>query len=96
MQAIHWWQTNKTDATSLPHVSDLNVFAYLLGGWIETTPGNVFIELGPRGQLPGFRVENDPQGRIQLGREIPRDKGARLREIFRRRLLPPPIAEQTK
>ncbi|OGG03203.1 MAG: hypothetical protein A3F83_16685, partial [Candidatus Glassbacteria bacterium RIFCSPLOWO2_12_FULL_58_11] len=29
LQAIHWWHSNKTDATALPHVSDLNVFAYL-------------------------------------------------------------------
>ena len=92
VQAIHWWRTNKTDATSLPHVSDLNVFAYLLGGWVETVPGNVFVDIGPRGSLPGFRVEDDPEGRILLGRIIPREKGARLREIFMERLLAPPPA----
>lgn len=92
VQAIHWWRTNKTDATSLPHVSDLNVFAYLLGGWVETVPGKVFIDIGPRGSLPGFRVEDDPGGRILLGRIIPREKGARLREIFMERLLAVPLS----
>jgi len=96
VQAIHWWQTNKTDATALPHVSDLNVFAYLLGGWVETVPADVFIELGPRGQLPGFRVVDNPQGQILVGREIPQEKGARLREILMERLLAPPIALKKK
>lgn len=90
MQAIQWWRKNKTDATSQPHVSDLNVFAYLLGGWVETVPGKMFIDIGPRGSLPGFRVEDDPEGRILLGRVIPREKGTRLREIFMERLLAPP------
>ncbi len=90
-EAIKWWRTNKVDATTLPHVSDLNVFAYLLGGWVETTAGDVFIEIGPRGFLPGFRVENNPEGRIMLGRVIPGEKGAKLREIFMRRLLSEPL-----
>jgi purine nucleosidase/pyrimidine-specific ribonucleoside hydrolase len=91
VEAIDLWHKNKKDATPLPHVSDLNTFAYLLGGWVETVPGNVFIEIGPRGSLPGFRAEDDPKGKIMLGREIPRDKGARLREIFIQRLLSEPI-----
>jgi len=92
LQAIHWWHTNKTDATALPHVSDLNTFAYLLGGWVETTPGKVFIEIGPEGTLPGFRAEDDPRGRVLLGREIPREKAANLREVLMERLLAPPRA----
>ncbi len=93
VEAIKWWRLNKAEvkATSLPHVSDLNVFAYLLGGWVETVPGDVFIEIGPRGSLPGFRAEDNPRGRILLGREIPREKGALLREIFFERLLGEPI-----
>ncbi|MBN2289910.1 MAG: nucleoside hydrolase [Candidatus Glassbacteria bacterium] len=90
VQAIHWWRTNKTDATSMPHVSDLNVFAYLLGGRIETTSGEVRIEIGPGGTLPGLRVEEVPSGRVQLGRLIPREKAEELREIFMQRLLSPP------
>ncbi len=91
VEAIKWWRTNKVDATTLPHVSDLNVFAYLLGGWVETTAGNVFIEIGPRGFLPALRVEDNPEGRIMLGREIPREKGAKLRELLMTRLLSEPL-----
>ena len=91
VEAIKWWRTNKVDATTLPHVSDLNVFAYLLGDLVETVRGNVFIDIGPRGSLPGFRVQDDPEGRIMLGREIPREKGERLRESFIERLLGEPI-----
>ena len=90
VQAIHWWRTNKTDATSRPHVSDLNVFAYLLGDWIETKRGNMYIDIGPRGKLPGFRVEEDPNGRLLFGNLIPREKAEKLREIFMQRLLSPP------
>jgi len=89
-EAIHWWKTNKTDATRLPHVSDLDVFAYLLGGWVETVRGNVSIEIGPQGSLPRFRVEEDPSGRIVLGGDIPKEKAAILREILMERLLAPP------
>jgi len=64
VEAIDWWHKNKPDATPQPHVSDLNVFAYLLGGWVETVPGHVFIEIGPRGHLPEFRVQDNPEGRI--------------------------------
>lgn len=77
-EAIHWWRTNKTDATRLPHVSDLNVFAYLLG-LIETKRGNLYLEIGPRGKLPGFRVEEDPEGEILLGNIIPRREAEALR-----------------
>jgi inosine-uridine nucleoside N-ribohydrolase len=91
VEAIKWWHTNKVDATTLPHVSDLNVFAYLLGGWVETVPGDVFIDIGPRGSMSGFRVQDNPKGKILLGREIPREKGGRLREIFFERLLGEPI-----
>jgi len=90
VQSIHWWQTNKTDATRMPHVSDLNVFAYLLGGLIETRRGNLYIDIGPRGKLPGFRVEEDPGGRILFGNLIPREKAEKLRELFMQRLLAAP------
>jgi len=90
VQAIGYWKKNKRDATRLPHVSDLNVFAYLMGGYIETRRGNVFIEIGPRGKLPGFKVEEDPEGKVLLGSLIPKDKASRLRELFMERLLAPP------
>lgn len=90
VEAIDLWHRNKKDATPLPHVSDLNAFAYLLGGWLETVPGDVFIGIGSGGQLPEFGVKDDPGGRIMLGREISREKGAKLREIFMQRLLSEP------
>ena len=89
--AIRWWRTNKTDATRLPHVSDLNVFAYLLG-LIEVERGNMLIEIGPKGKLPGFRVEADPKGKILFGNIIPRQSAEALREYFVERLVAPPVA----
>jgi purine nucleosidase len=85
VEAIRWWKKNKTDATALPHVSDLNVFAYLLG-LVETEPGNVFFDLGSADKLPGFRVEPDPAGRIRFGSRIAQDKADCLRAIFFDRL----------
>lgn len=79
--AIDWWKKNKADATPLPHVSDLNVFAYLLG-LIEVQRGNLFLELGPSGALPKFRVEPDPAGDILFGNSLPQDKAEALRERF--------------
>ncbi|HUU29781.1 MAG TPA: nucleoside hydrolase [archaeon] len=93
VQAIHWWRTNKTDATSLPHVSDLNVFAYLLG-LLPTERGNVFIEIGPQGTLPGFRIDPDPEGRIEFGRVIPKEKAESLRELLIERLVTPPELDE--
>ncbi len=90
VEAIDWWHKNKPDATPLPHVSDLNVFAYLLGGWVETVPGHVYIEIGPSGTLPGFRVQDDPQGKIMLGARFRKTK-VRNCEIFMQRLLAQPI-----
>ena len=87
--AIHWWRTNKTDATRLPHVSDLNVFAYLLG-LIEVKRGNLFLEIGPKGKIPGFRVEEDPQGKILFGNLIPKEKAEALRAYMIERLIAPP------
>jgi inosine-uridine nucleoside N-ribohydrolase len=90
-EAIHWWRTNKTDATRLPHVSDLNVFAYLLG-LVELRKGNMFLEIGPAGKLPGFRLEEDPSGKILLGNVIPKEKAEALREYMIECLLAPPPA----
>ena len=54
LDGVHWWQTNKTDATTWPHVSDLNTFAYILGGYVDTRPGQVVISVGPVGSLAGL------------------------------------------
>ena len=45
--------------------------AHLLG-LIEVERGNMFIEIGPEGKLPGFRVEADPEGKLLFGNIIPR------------------------
>ena len=86
LDGVHWWQTNKTDATTWPHVSDLNTFAYLLGGYVETRPGQVVISVGPVGSLPGFRAIDDPNGNVMLGNDIPDQEASVLRELFLRRL----------
>jgi inosine-uridine nucleoside N-ribohydrolase len=86
LEGIHWWQTNKTDATTWPHVSDLNTFAYILGGYVETSPGHVIISVGPVGSLPGFRAVEDEDGKVTLGNDIEQAEAAVLRELFLRRL----------
>jgi len=85
VRAIDLWKQNKADATPFPHVSDLNVLAYLLG-WVETRPGLATLSLTP-GRLPGLAVAYLPEGRHQLGGPIPRDRGAELRTLFMERIL---------
>jgi len=87
--SIRWWRTNKTDATSLPHVSDLNVFAFLLG-MVEVKKGNMYLEIGPKGKLPGFRIEEDAEGKILYGNMIPQQKAEALREYMMECLLKVP------
>ena len=91
VDAISWWRKNKTDATALPHVSDLNVFAYLLG-MVEIEKGNVFFDMVPAGKLPGFKVEANPAGKIWFGNRIAQDKSDVLRKMFFDRLTAPPPA----
>jgi len=90
IQAIHLWKTDKHDAAPWPHIQDLNTLVYLMGSWIETGPGTVFLDIGPRSSLPGFRVENDPTGRTLLGSQIRAGKAAALRELVMQRLCAPP------
>ena len=88
-QAIQLWRKNKseTDENSVPHVSDLNVFAYLLGGWLEATPGLAWITAPPRGRMPELRVDFDEVGPHLLGGVLPGAKGAPLRDLLMERLL---------
>ncbi|MCE5272023.1 nucleoside hydrolase [bacterium] len=79
--AIDYWHRNKKDSTPLPHVSDLNVFAYLMG-LVPVERGSLFLELGPAGGLPGFRVQADPAGAILFGNSLEPGVGARLRSIL--------------
>ena len=97
LEAIELWIKNKNFGslsqprhTLIPHLSDLCVFAYLLGGWLETTKGSLYLEIGPRESIPGFRVEENPDGNIILGKQIPRERGTELRKLFMDRLTAPP------
>jgi purine nucleosidase len=85
-QAIAYWRKNKADATPQPHVSDLNVFAYLLGGWLETRRGRVTLGLAPD-RLPELRVEEDGEGPHWIGGEVEQGRAGELREVVMGRLL---------
>lgn len=85
-KAISLWRENKPDATPTPHLSDLSVFAYLLGGWLEVRPGRLTLTLPPDG-LAGLEVIEDPRGPHLLGSEVPREGGPALRELFLARVL---------
>ena len=84
-QAIDAWRRNKADATPTPHLSDLNVFAYLLG-WVKTRRGRAILTTVPGG-LAGLDVQDDPEGPHLLGEEIPPEQGAALRELWMRRIM---------
>ncbi len=86
-RAIDLWRANKADATPTPHLSDLNVLAYLLGGWLDARPGRAFITVPPRGGLAELRVEHEPDGPHLLGGVLPKKKGAELRELFLSRIV---------
>ena len=87
--AVDLWRKNKPDATKWPHVSDLNVFAYLLGGWLEVQRGRASIKVTP-GRLAELEIEHDPEGPHLLGGEVSEAKGAELRQLFMARILAPP------
>jgi len=87
--AIDLWSTNKPDATKWPHVSDLNVLAHLMGGWLEVQRGRASIKVSP-GRLAELEIEHDPEGPHLLGGEVPEEKGAELRQLFMARILAPP------
>jgi len=86
-QAIDLWTTNKRDAGPTPHLSDLNTFAWLLGGWLEAEPGRVSVTVRPHGEKGGLEVRPDPDGPHRLGRPVPSEKGPALRELLMSRLL---------
>jgi hypothetical protein len=89
VHAIELWRKNKHEcsAESLPHMSDLNVFAHLLGGWTESFRGRAFITIPPRDRLPELRIEEHPEGPHVLGRTISKDRGAALRALYFERIL---------
>ncbi len=82
--AIELWRKNKRECTpaSLPHMSDLNVFAYLLGGWTGTFRGRAFITVPPRDRLAELRIEEHPEGPHRLGQAVGKERGEELRALF--------------
>jgi inosine-uridine nucleoside N-ribohydrolase len=90
--AIREWRKNKRECgpDSTPHVSDLDVFAYLLGGILETRPGRAYVGVGPTGTLPELRVEEHPDGPHTLGWAADADAVRALHDLFMQRLLAEP------
>jgi len=95
MAAIAGWRKNKRECTptSIPHVSDLNVFAYLLG-YVRTYHGRACITVGPPDQTAGLRLEEDPAGPHTLGWQIEPSRVKELHDLLIERLLAEPIARK--
>jgi len=89
VRAIDLWKENKRDAGPVPHVSDLNAFAWLMGGWLEDEPGRVTLRIPPQGEQAGLEVQADPDGPHRLGRPMVPDKGGAIRELLLERILAP-------
>jgi inosine-uridine nucleoside N-ribohydrolase len=91
--AIQEWRKNKRECgpESIPHLSDLRCFAYLLGGVIETRPGRAYVTIGPRKTLAELRVELDDDGPHLLGWQADGEAGRRLHDLLMQRLLSEPL-----
>jgi inosine-uridine nucleoside N-ribohydrolase len=87
-RAIDLWRQNKPDAVPTPHVSDLNVFAHLLGGWLPTARGRAVLTVPPD-RIAELVIEKDGSGPHLLGGELTQERGRELRELFMRRVLAP-------
>ena len=92
--AIQEWRKNKMEVKdrpgALPHVSDLDTMAHLLGGFIETQPAFVEVGVGARGRLPSLKVAPDPEGPHQVGCRVIAGRGRALHDLLMERLLAPP------
>lgn len=89
--AIQEWRRNKKGCTpeSVPHLSDLNVLAFLLG-LVQTSPGQAHIVVGPRGTTADLRIEYGKDGPHQIGWRADSEKGAALHDLVMQRLLADP------
>ena len=93
-RAIDLWSKNKPDATSRPHLSDLNVFAYLLGNdYVPVRPGRVSLTIPPPDGLATLQIEEHPDGPHLLGGEAAPEQGSALRALFMQRVLAPPVCQ---
>lgn len=89
LEAIRLWRKNKPDATKWPHLSDLNVFAYLMEGWLEVERGRAIVTIAPD-RLAELALQHDPAGPHMLGGEVAKERAEELRELFMERILSPP------
>ncbi len=91
--AIGGWRANKAECgpDSLPHMSDMNTLAWLLGGYVETRPGRAHILVGPRGVVASLQVEEDPDGPHTLGWEIAPGRRDSLHDLYMQRILADPV-----
>ncbi len=96
MLAIREWRANKRECRpdSVPHLSDLRCFAYLLGGVIEARPGRAHLTVGPRDTVAELRVEYADDGPHLLGYRADSQAGQRLHDLFVQRILAEPIAKE--
>ena len=94
--AILQWRENKRECNdqSTPHLSDLNTLAYLMGGWIETSPGRADLVVGPRGTVAELRVAYDADGPHELSRQLRPDRRDDLHDLFMEHILAEPIARK--
>jgi len=107
MLAIQEWRRNKRECgpESIPHLSDLRVLAYLLGGVaggdadhrlpgpvLEARPGRAYLTVGPADRIADLRVEWDPGGPHLLGYRADPEAGRALHDLFMERILSAPIA----
>lgn len=97
MTAIEGWRKNKKECgpDSIPHLSDLRCFAYLLGGIIETIPGYASLIVSPYGasEYCGLKIEQNPKGSHLLGWKVAEEDGKRLHDLFMERILSSPITK---
>jgi len=95
--AIEAWRRNKPECgpSSLPHLSDLVVLAYLLNeANIRTWRGWAYITASHRSRLAELRTEEDPAGRHLLGSGLAQGRAQALHDLFMERILSQPIAQR--
>ena len=85
--AIDLWRQNKKDAGGRPpHLSDMNVFAFLMGS-LSVSRAGVSITVTPQGTLPVLSLAHDLEGpHLTGGRPLDEEAGRRLRSLFLERI----------
>jgi len=84
--AVDLWRQNKKDTGGRPpHLSDMNVFAYLMG-ILPATRADVAITVTRRGKMPGLSVTPVDDGIHLAGAPLPKRAAQTLREQLLQRL----------